>query len=135
MRRVFVDTAYYVAIVLPTDDLHTAATATARALDDAAAITTEGVLTELLAYFADRGPTARATAVHIIDEVQRDAATELVHQTPELFLAAVELYRQRPDKGYSLTDCMSMVVCTQAGITEVLTHDRHFTQEGFTILL
>jgi predicted nucleic acid-binding protein len=39
------------------------------------------------------------------------------------------------DKGYSLTDRMSMVVCRQLDIPEVLTHDRHFLQDGFTILL
>ena len=36
--------------------------------------------------------------------------------------------------GYSLTDCVSMVVMKQLGITEVLTHDKHFTQENFRIL-
>jgi predicted nucleic acid-binding protein len=41
----------------------------------------------------------------------------------------------RPDKGYSLTDCVSMLVMRQEGITEILTHDIHFTQEGFTKLL
>jgi len=44
------------------------------------------------------------------------------------------LYEQRPDKEYSLTDCISMQVMKAMGITEVLTHDRHFVQEGFIIL-
>ncbi len=43
--------------------------------------------------------------------------------------------RNRPDKGYSLTDCMSMIACRDLGITDVLTHDRHFAQEGFAVLL
>jgi len=38
------------------------------------------------------------------------------------------------DKGYSLTDCISMIVMKQRGIIEVLTHDKHFTQENFRIL-
>jgi predicted nucleic acid-binding protein len=42
--------------------------------------------------------------------------------------------RQRSDKGYSLTDCISMIIMRQMGIAEVLTHDKHFTQEGFSIL-
>ena len=41
----------------------------------------------------------------------------------------------RPDKDYSRTDCMSMVICREEGITVVLTHDRHFEQEGFVRLL
>ena len=59
----------------------------------------------------------------------------LVPQTRELFDAALNLYEQRIDKGYSLTDCMSMIVCREQQITDVLTHDHHFMQEGFTILL
>ncbi len=43
--------------------------------------------------------------------------------------------RPRLDKEYSLTDCMGMVICREYGITDVLTHDHHFAQEGFTILL
>jgi len=49
-------------------------------------------------------------------------------------MAGLELYKHRPDKEYSLTDCISMQMMRQLGITDVLTQDRHFTQEGFTIL-
>lgn len=59
----------------------------------------------------------------------------IVHQTPDLFFSGVDLYRRRLDKGYSLTDCMSMVVCRELAIADVLTHDRQFEQEGFAILL
>jgi len=38
-----------------------------------------------------------------------------------------EYYRRRPDRSYSLTDCIA--------ITDVLTNDRHFEQEGFRALL
>ncbi|MFI5386712.1 MAG: nucleic acid-binding protein, partial [Fimbriimonadales bacterium] len=44
-------------------------------------------------------------------------------------------YKARPDKEYSLADCISMEAMRQEGITEILTHDNHFTQEGFTKLL
>jgi predicted nucleic acid-binding protein len=44
------------------------------------------------------------------------------------------LYKDRPDKAYSLTDCLSMQVMRQEGLTESLTNDHHFTQEGFHIL-
>jgi predicted nucleic acid-binding protein len=50
------------------------------------------------------------------------------------FDAAVALYEARPDKSYSLTDCRSMVAMRALGISEVLTNDHHFTQEGFTIM-
>ena len=44
------------------------------------------------------------------------------------------LYEARPDKGYSLTDCISMQTMRQEGLSEVLTNDRHFEQEGFRAL-
>jgi predicted nucleic acid-binding protein len=59
---------------------------------------------------------------------------EIVPYTSELRQLGFELYEQRPDKGYSLTDCISMSVMRQMNINEVLTGDRHFQQEGFTIL-
>ncbi len=59
----------------------------------------------------------------------------IIHQSADLFFAGVDLYRRRLDKGYSLTDCMAMVLCREQDITDVLTHDRHFEQEGFAILL
>ena len=38
------------------------------------------------------------------------------------------------DKEYSLTDCISMHVMRSEGLTEVLSNDHHFAQEGFHIL-
>jgi len=60
---------------------------------------------------------------------------EVVEQTHAAFRAGIELYKARPDKGYSLTDCISMNLMRERGLTKVLTHDHHFTQEGFSVLL
>ena len=46
----------------------------------------------------------------------------------------MNLYEARPDKGYSLTDCISMQTMRKEGISEALTDDRHFEQEGFRAL-
>jgi hypothetical protein len=53
---------------------------------------------------------------------------------PILSLLACGLYSARPDKGYSLVDCISMQTMWREGIAEVLTNDRHFEQEGFRAL-
>ena len=55
----------------------------------------------------------------------------MIPQSRSSFLAGLDLYSQRPDKGYSLTDCISM---RAAGISDVLTNDKHFEQEGFLAL-
>jgi predicted nucleic acid-binding protein len=36
---------------------------------------------------------------------------------------------------YSLTDCISMNAMRAEALTEVLTNDHHFEQEGFTVLM
>ncbi len=41
----------------------------------------------------------------------------------------------RPDKDWSLTDCISFVVMEEHGITDALTGDHHFEQAGFRALL
>ena len=52
-----------------------------------------------------------------------------------LFARGFNLYRQRSDKAWSLTDCISFVVMADEGLNEALTGDRHFEQAGFTALL
>ena len=59
----------------------------------------------------------------------------VVPQSDHSFQAGFALYQSRPDKQYSLTDCISMETMRQQGITDILTHDNNFTQEGFTALL
>jgi uncharacterized protein len=56
-------------------------------------------------------------------------------QSHQTFLDGLALYKARPDKDYGLTDCIAMEAMRQDGITEILTHDGHFKQEGFTVLL
>jgi predicted nucleic acid-binding protein len=46
----------------------------------------------------------------------------------------LERMASRPDKDWSLTDCISFVVMENQDITEALTADRHFEQAGFTAL-
>jgi predicted nucleic acid-binding protein len=56
-------------------------------------------------------------------------------QSHQTFLDGLALYKRRLDKGYSLTDCISMEAMREEGLTRILTHDAHFAQEGFIILL
>jgi predicted nucleic acid-binding protein len=134
LLRLFGDAAFFVALLLPRDDLHTAAHDARRLTHPRDLVTSDPVLVEVLAHVSELGPRARARAVALVDEL-RMSDVEVIRQTPELLDGGLELYRRRTDKGYSLTDCMCMEICNQLGIREVLTHDRHFTQEGFTILL
>ena len=48
-----------------------------------------------------------------------------------IFLEALALYEARPDKSYSLTDCLSMQVMRREGLTDVLTNDHTSPRKGF----
>jgi predicted nucleic acid-binding protein len=67
--------------------------------------------------------------------VRADPYYVMVPASQELLDRGVTLYRQRPDKDWSLTDCISFVVMRERGITEALTADHHFEQAGFVALL
>jgi predicted nucleic acid-binding protein len=69
-----------------------------------------------------------------VDDLLADPQVRVVEVPRGLFLDGVALYRARPDKEYSLTDCISMHVMRREGLTDALTNDHHFTQEGFRIL-
>lgn len=135
MTRIFVDAVFYIALISNRDDLHTRALAADEATSHDELLTTDAVLTELLDHFGDGDRYLRNVAWSFVDRLKNEGRTVIVRQTADLFDAGFDLYRRRPDKGYSHTDCMSMVVCKQQGIRRVLTHDRHFAQEGFELLL
>ena len=50
-------------------------------------------------------------------------------------MKGLDFYASRTDKEYSLVDCISILTMRQMNITDVLTNDHHFTQEGFTVLI
>lgn len=137
MRQVFVDSAHYIAVLNRRDGLHQRALRVAHVLEEESArfVTTDAILVEVLTHQSSFGPEPRAVAAELVDQLHRSASIEVVPQTPALFAAGVDLYRRRLDKSYSMVDCMSMVVCRGHGIQDVLTADRDFEQEGFTILL
>lgn len=56
-------------------------------------------------------------------------------QTSSQFQEGLVLYKQRPDKAWSITDCVSFKSMSEYGLTEDLAYDKHFEQAGFIALL
>ena len=135
MSDVFADTNFWVALTDPRDQWNSAAQATACSLASRRLVTTDEVLTEFLAFFAARGRHFREVATLTVRTILQDRSVEVVPQTHDSFLTALAYYEARPDKGYSLTDCVSMSVMRVRSLTDVLTNDEHFRQEGFRTLL
>jgi predicted nucleic acid-binding protein len=132
--RVFADTFYWLALARPRDAWHAVVWRWARANSATPIVTTDEILTEFLNALSRTGPAGRSYAAATVHDVRNDLQTEVLPQARMDFDAALGLYEARPDKGYSLPDCRSMVALRALGITEVLTNDHHFAQKGFTIL-
>lgn len=136
MKAIFADTSYWVALIDQRDQWHDAAAAISKSLANDSVITTDEVLTEVLAFFSAFDPRMRKyVSDFVVDVLTNQRYVEVVEQTRASFLAGLALYERRPDKSYSLVDCISMQLMKAEGLAEVLTSDHHFTQEGFQILL
>jgi predicted nucleic acid-binding protein len=133
-RLLFADSFYWVALLHPRDAFHAVVVNYSRTLGATQLVTTDEVLAEVLNHFSGTGPYWRGRAAAQAHDVRTDPNISVLPQTRADFDAALALYQARLDKGYSHTDCRSMLAMRGLGIAEVLTNDRHFSQEGFAIL-
>ena len=135
MRRIFADTFYWVALASPRDQWHSSVLDASRNLRGHQIVTTEEVLSEFLTHFCKHGRKIREGSIHFVKAIQSDRNVVIEQQSHQSFLDGLAFYQARPDKGYSLADCISMITMRRYLIGEVLTHDDHFAQEGFILLL
>lgn len=132
MKAVFVDTFYYIALLDAHDAAHERAVSATHQLRSAT-VTTAWVLLELAnALSASRH---RGVFVRFLDSLRANQNIIIYEAEREVFDLGIELYRDREDKEWSLTDCISFVVMEREGLTEALTGDRHFEQAGYRALL
>ena len=95
-------------------------------------MTTEFVLVEVIDGLSS--PLNRGRAHALLDSLRRSPHIEIVSLSPELLAAGVQLHATRPDKEWSLTDCISFVVMADEDLNEAVTGDHHFEQAGFVAL-
>jgi len=70
--------------------------------------TTDEVLTEFLAFYSATDPTLRMRSAGFVRAILHNPRITVIPQTRMGFLNALMFYEARPDKHYSLTDCVSM---------------------------
>jgi uncharacterized protein len=132
MTPVFADAFFFFALLNEKDAAHKAAE-TFRSRTNRSLVTTAWVLTEV----ADgcSSPSKREKFLQLLKALQEMPDAKIISASEELFERGVELFRQRADKDWPLTDCISFVTMKDEGITEALTGDKHFEQAGFRALL
>ena len=134
MRRLFADSFYWVALLNAKDQWHAQVIQVTGTLGAHHLYTTDAVFGEFLNFYSAAGLNLRQEAATSVRRLLRSPHVTVIPQTHAMFLEALRLYEARPDKQYSLTDCLSMNVMRQERLTEVLSHDHHFVQEGFTLV-
>lgn len=133
MSTVFADSFYFFALLSTTDEAHSRAADFTRRYRGRF-LTTEWVLTELGDGLAGT-PKGRRQFLLTRDRLAVNPHVTVVTFDLELHQAAIRLYGERPDKEWSLIDCISFVVMQRQRITDALTGDHHFEQAGFIALL
>ena len=132
---VFLDTGYAIALLSPRDQYHVPAKRLGADLKsgDHKVVTTDAVILELGAALAR--VAYRGAAITFIDGLRADPNVEIVALERTLVESAYRLFKERPDKEWSLTDCVSFVLIRERGISEALTADQHFVQAEIKALL
>jgi len=97
-------------------------------------VTTGELLTEYLNFFSSSPVPFRRKATLGVEQLLASSVVRVIPQSRESFRAGLQLHGRRLDKGYSLTDRVSMQTMRREGLAEALTNDRHFEQEGFRAL-
>lgn len=132
MSVLFADTFYYLAIINRLDRSHSQAVDFTAGFDGRL-VTTAWIITELADALAN--PGTRPVFLTVLRKLRSDPRVLIIPCDQTLFDAGIDLYSRRPDKGWSLTDCISFHIMRQHNLTQALTGDHHFEQAGFTALL
>ena len=132
MNAWFADSFFFFALLNPEDEAHS------RAMDiinrlQTDLITTAWVLTEVADGLASADNRGRFIA--LLQFLRSNKHAILLPLDQSTFDRGVELYAERPDKDWSLTDCISFVVMREHGLKDALTGDHRFEQAGFKALL
>ena len=135
MAAYFADTSFWMALSRKRDQHNRHAVAWNQFVirTKSSIVTTEAVLWEWLNGLSDA--STRGVAAEGYRRAHADGRIEVVPFQPELIDSAVQLYRTRPDKDWSLTDCLSFVVMERRHLTEALTTDGHFEQAGLKVMM
>lgn len=131
----FVDSVCWIAILNADDELHEKAATEYKKLMKSGFrfVTSTAVLNEVANALCK--PKYRGSVVEFYKKLQKSQRIEIAFVDEKLWSSGWEFYEKRPDKEWSLTDCISIVMMQEQGSTDALTNDKHFEQAGFNAIL
>ncbi len=133
-REVFLDTGYLIALENADDANHPVAREYWTGLRTRPAFTTTSyVLDEVVTFFNVRGgEPGHRKAVELGERLLGSPSILLVHVDETLLRRGLRLLRERTDRRYSLTECVSFVLMRERNLAVAYAFDCHFEQEGFS---
>jgi uncharacterized protein len=127
----FADTSFFLALLRDDDELHALAIEQWKVTRPV--VTTEFIVLEL------GNACARAEDhddfLALVAGIRTNSRIRVLPLATSLLDRGLDRMSRRPDKDWSLTDCISFVVMEDERIQEALTGDRDFEQAGFVALL
>ena len=135
MTEVFLDAAYAIALSAINDRYHETAVGLAEWLEAEGTrlVTTRAVLLEIGNALSKQ--RYRHAAAELLTALEEDPNVEIISLSDDLYERALQYFRNRQDKEWGITDCISFIVMQDRGLTGALTTDEHFQQAGFRALL
>ncbi len=131
MNAVFADSFHFLALLNQKESIHKQAVIEHRRAWRKIVVT-DAILLELGDALCH--PRDHDDFLALYESLQTDKRIKFVRLTPKLLERGLRRFRERPDKDWPLTDCISFVVMEDEGIREALTGDQHFEQAGFKAL-
>lgn len=129
---VYADTCFFLALFMEKDNLHLPALQAAKSVQDLQIVTSDFVLIEFLNSMSRI--SLKAKGIQCYQEICNSCIV-LPARREDFLKAFNAYYLNRRDKEYSMTDCISMFIAKENDIEKILTADKHFSQEGFRILM
>jgi predicted nucleic acid-binding protein len=135
MTSVFLDTSGLIALTDTDDYWHSRAIEVWHdlLLRKRRLVTTSLVLIELADGLAK--VHFRSVAIQLKEALTSSQNVELVQVDERLEAAGWYLFRERSDKDWGMTDCVSFSLMTTRKLTDVFGLDHHFEQAGFNLLI
>lgn len=106
MSIVFADTFYFLGLSNRTDEAHSKRVEFSRQFRGTV-ITTAWVLVEVADALAN--PPERVRAANLIQKLYQNPLFKIIEPAQPPLFRGLKLYAERPDKAWSLTDCISFV--------------------------
>ena len=128
--RVFVDTSYYIARIIPRDQWHRPACKAVK--PGMIFFTSSLVINEVVSLLQSRGYLSAALV--FLERMRRSSNVQIIYPDPTAQATGWDLFNKWGGGGANAVDCVSFAIMSSLGIRTAFTFDQHFRAAGFTIL-